>query len=199
MTTEAMSNAKMVKMTDGTEVRFAGKRQMIKTSKVNEDGGITLRLDFVNGETRSFDLNSALMNQFAAHGAESKYGDETAGVKDVDDMILAVDELHERLSKGEWGVKREASALTGASILAKALVEHTGKPVEVIKAFLAAKTPAQKLALRGAPGISAIISRIEAEKNKGSKKVKVDTAALLGELETPAEAEASAHHGKHKH
>lgn len=170
-----------VKMTDGRIVDFVGKRKMQKESFVSEDGSISLRVDFRNGETREFPLNPALYTKFAAHGAEQKYGDECAGLEDVEDMVIAMDELHSRLQNGEWTVRREGSGIAGTSTLLRALVEHTGKTVDQIKAFLSNKTQAEKMALRANPKIKPIVDRIEAE--KASKAAKVDTSALIAELE----------------
>jgi hypothetical protein len=172
----------LVKMDDGREVEFTGKRKMLKESIVGEAGSLSVRLDFVNGETRTFTLPADLVAKFALHGAEQKLGDEIAGVDDVEDCIMAIDELTERLSKGEWAAKRESSGMAGTSVLAKALVELTGKPIEAIKTFLAAKTQAEKVALRGNAQLKPIIDRLEASKN--AKKNGVDTDSLLGELTT---------------
>ena len=170
-----------VTMTDGRVVDFAGKRKLLKESSVNADGKVQVRLDFRNGETRLFTLPDNLLNKFAAHGAEQKLGDEIAGLNDVEDCVLAVDELIDRLYNGEWSVKREANGMAGTSVLVRALVEHTGKTVEQIKQFLSGKSQAEKVALRNNPKIKPIVERIEAE--KASKKANVDTDAMLGELE----------------
>ena len=169
-----------VNMTDGRLVDFAGKRKLLKESILTADGMVQVRLDFRNGETRLFTIPDAMLAKFAAHGAEQKLGDEIAGLEEVGDCVLAVDELIDRLYNGEWGVKREANGMAGTSVLLKALVEHTGKSVEQIKAFLAGKTQAEKTALRNNPKIKPIVARIEDE--KAAKKSNVDTDALLGEL-----------------
>lgn len=169
-----------VKLSDGRTVDFPGKRQLIKTSRVTDSGELQVTLDFRNGETRLFTLPSAMVSQFALHGAEQKLGDEIAGVKDIDDAVLAVDELIDRLYNGEWGVKREASGIAGTSVLVRALVEVTGKTIEQIKAFLSGKTHAEKMALRASPKVKPVVDRIEAE--KASKAAKVDTDAMLAEL-----------------
>jgi hypothetical protein len=170
-----------VTMTDGRVVDFAGKRKLLKESSVTADGKVQVRLDFRNGETRLFTIPDNLMAKFAAHGAEQKLGDEIAGLNDVEDCVLAVDELIDRLYNGEWSVKREANGMAGTSVLVRALVEYTGKTVEQIKQFLAGKSQAEKVALRNNPKIKPIVERIEAE--KASKKANVDTDAMLGELE----------------
>lgn len=170
----------MVKMEDERIVEFAGKRKLLKSSFVTEDGRVQTRLDFRNGSTRLFTIPANLLAKFAGHGAEQKLGDEIAGLDDVEDCVIAIDELIDRLYNGEWGVKREANGMAGTSVLLKALVEYSGKTREQMAAWLKDKTQAQKMALRANPKVKAIIDRIEAE--KASKGAKVDTDAMLGEL-----------------
>lgn len=174
-------NIETVTMSDGRKVDFAGKRKLIKESVFDEGGHPSIRLDFRNGETRTFHLPKGLLMKFAAHGAEQKYGDETAGVTDIDDMVLAVDELHERLSKGEWATRREGSGMAGTSVLLRALVELSGKDPASIKQFLSGKTQAEKMALRNSAKVKPIVERLEAEKI--AKSSHVDTESLLAELE----------------
>jgi hypothetical protein len=169
-----------VTMNDGRIVEFAGKRRLIKEQAI-KDGKVGIRLDFVNGETRTFVLPDSLILKFAAHGAEQKLGDEIAGLKDIDDAVMAVDELVERLQKGEWNVARESNGLAGTSVLAKALVEFTGKTPEQIKAFLSGKTQAEKVALRNNPKVKPIVERIEAAKAANGKTI--DTDGMLAGLE----------------
>lgn len=169
-----------VTMLNGDVIDFPGKRRMLKSTSIGDDGSISLRMDFINGETRHFTVPTSLLAKFAAHGAEQKFGDETAGLTEIDDCVLAIDDLIDRLGKGEWNIKREAGGLAGTSVLAKALIEHTGKTPEEIKQFLSTKTQAEKQALRANAKIKPIVERIEAE--KASKKGGVDTDAMLGEL-----------------
>lgn len=181
MSAKPETTVETVTMADGRIVDFAGKRKLLKESSVTADGKVQVRLDFRNGETRLFTIPDALLNKFAAHGAEQKLGDEIAGLNDVEDCVLAVDELIDRLYNGEWSIKREANGMAGTSVLVRALVEHTGKTLDAIKTFLNGKSQAEKVALRNNPKIKPIVERIEAE--KASKKANVDTDAMLGELE----------------
>lgn len=169
-----------VTMEDGRIVEFAGKRKLLKTSTISPEGSVAVRMDFRNGQTRTFTLPANLTAKFAAHGAEQKLGDEIAGLDDTDDCVMAVDELIDRLYNGEWGIKREANGMAGTSVLARALVELTGKTREQIKDFLAGKSQGEKVALRGSAKVKPIVDRLESE--KVSKKSNVDTDALLGEL-----------------
>jgi hypothetical protein len=170
-----------VTMEDGRIVEFAGKRKLLKSSTVSAEGSVSVRLDFRNGQTRTFTIPGNLLAKFAAHGAEQKLGDEIAGLDDTEDCVMAMDELIDRLYNGEWGVKREANGMAGTSVLARALCELTGKTREQIKTFLAGKTQADKVALRNSAKVKPIVDRLESE--KVSKKSAVDTDAMLGELE----------------
>lgn len=169
-----------VTMTDSRVVEFAGKRKLVKESLVDANGKVAVRLDFRNGETRLYTISDGLMAKFAAHGAEQKLGDEIAGMDDLDDAVLAVDQLIERLNAGEWNMQRESNGLAGTSVLARALAEVKGVDIEKVKAFLKTKSQAEKIALRNNPTVKAVVERIEAE--KAAKGNKVDTEALLGEL-----------------
>ena len=165
-----------VTMSDGRIVEFVGKRKILKSTLIN-DAGVQVQMDFRNGETRLFTVPPAMLAKFAGHGAEQKLGDETAGLEDIDDCVLAVDGIIDRLYSGEWGQAREANGMAGTSVLARALCEHTGKDREAIKVFFADKTQAQKIALRNSAKIKPIVERLESE--KASKGVKIDTEALL--------------------
>lgn len=170
-----------VRMADARIVDFPGKTRCL-TDTYAKDGDLYVRLDFRNGETRIFRMRPDMVDRFALHGAKQKLVDEMAGVKDLDDALLAVEELIERLDNGEWAQKRAAGeGLAGTSVLARAMVEFSGKSMDAIKAFLKAKTQAEKMALRSNPRIKPIIDRIEAE--KAAKAVgNVDTDGLLDEV-----------------
>ena len=181
-----------VKMEDGRIVEFTGKKRLIKTSNVED---LTVRLDWENGQTRTFEIPEKLVFKSACHGMEQKLGDEIAGAKntdgspvETDDLVLAVDELIERLmTEGleGWTTKREASGIAGTSVLLRAIVEVTKKPIESIRAYLKKKTQADKMQLRASPRFKAVVERLEAE--KAAKGPKVDTKALEAELdEIPA-------------
>ena len=172
-----------VTMEDGRVVEFGKKQKLAKSDTIADNGDVSVRLDFVNGQTRLFTVAAAsqLFARFAAHGASQKLGDAIAGETDLDDAVLAVDDLIARLTAGEWTVRREAGSMAGTSVLIRALMEASGKELAEVKAFLENKTQADKLALRKSAKIKPIIERIEAEKASNSKST-VDTEALLGEL-----------------
>lgn len=177
---KSKSNVETVELSDGRKVDFVGKRKMLKETLISEVGDVSIRIDFRNGTTRTFPIPDALKNRFAGHGAEQKYGDECAGIDDVDDMVLAVDDLDKRIQNGEWNVKREGGGFGGTSVLLRALVEYSGRTAEQVKAFLEGKSQAEKLALRNDGKIKPIVDRLEAE--KAAKGAKVDTDALLAAI-----------------
>lgn len=188
-TTKPAPQVNSVTMTDGRVVDFVGKRKLLKT--IDTSGGeASVRFDFVNGETRTFVVPQSLLIQFAAHGASQKIGDETAGEDDVDDAILAVDNIVERLSRGEWGRERAAGdGFSGASVVIKALCQVTGKSVADVKAFLEKKLAATPGLTRNklyasfrnpTTEVGQRIAALEAEKN--AKAAGVDSADLLAEL-----------------
>jgi hypothetical protein len=183
---------KAVELTDGRTAEFAGKRKLLKSATISDDKfDVTVQFDFINGETRSYAIaaNHPLFARFAAHGILQKVGDEVAGLEEPDDMVLAVDEILERLGKGEWGVERsrgEGNGMAGLSILAKALVEVSGKTPEAVREFLKLKTNAEKLALRDNPALKPVIAKLEAEKKPKAPKEKeaIDTDSMLDALKS---------------
>lgn len=129
-----------VKMEDGREVGFPGKRKVDKEYLIDETkialdgdslliqpGAVRVRLDLINGSTRTFDLPLKLFAQFAGHGGIQKYGDELATTADKplspEDMVLALENLDARIQSGNWGRERDGDGFSGASDIAKAVVE----------------------------------------------------------------------------
>lgn len=184
-------DVELVKMADGRAVEFPGKKQIKKESFIADDGTITVRVDFRNGETLTYTPTAAMIPKLAAHGAEQKLGDEIAGLRkadgsdaDIDDKYLVMEELKTRLDNGEWSTVRESNGMAGTSVLLRAIMEVKGLAIEKVKAFLADKTQKQKIALRESPALAPVVKRIEAE--KASKKIAVDVTKELAELDALA-------------
>lgn len=180
-----------VTMKDGRVVEFAGKRKMLKENLTLESGEPGVRVDFINGESiicaitvgKSDDKPNGLLVELAQHGLKQKLGDEAAGLDDIDDMVLAVQELVDNLGKGTFNQVRQSDGMAGASVLLKAVVEHTGKSIDQVREWLKGKSAAEKRALRNAKGIAEIVQRLEAEKASRSKGASVDAEALLSEIQ----------------
>ena len=184
-TKKAPTEVENVTMADGRVVGFAGKRKMVK--EINAEAG-TGQFDFRNGESRTFTIPEGLLRDFAAHGASQKIGDETAGVESVDDMVVAVDTIIDRLLKGEWTATRAAGdSFAGASIVIRAICEVTGKPVDEIKAFLQGKLDTSKAAAE-ATGAKALTRK---ELYDSFRKPGTRTAEVIDRLEKEKLAKTS--------
>ncbi len=184
-----------VAMTDGRKVSFAGKKKMLK-EVIIEGSNVGVRFDFRNGETRVFTVPQSLLLQCAGHGASQKIGDEVSGVDDLDDIVVGIDTIIERLNAGEWGAARttgEGGGFSGASVVIKAIMEATGKDAAKVKLFLqgkldAAKARGEALTRQGlyksfrnpTTATGKIIARLELE--KASKVAGINSDDLLSEL-----------------
>ena len=183
----------VVKMKDGRSVEFVGKRKLLKETLIDGQK-VSVRLDFRNGESRTFAIPASLLLRSAGHGMEQKLGDETAGVENVADMVIAVDDLIEQLGKGDWTTVREGGgAFSGASIVIRAIMEASGKPMEAIKAFLQKKIDdaaarGEKLSRKSlydsfrnpTSKVGKIVERLEREERAGKSTIDADKA--LAEL-----------------
>lgn len=187
-----------VKMEDGSTVEFAGNRQVSKSVEVNpQSGEVTVKFAFRNGALRQISaggLSREVQLRALGHGLSQKIGDNFAGVKELDDIVLATDDMMKQLSGGDWGAVREAGdSLAGASIVIRAICEATGKSISDVRAFLdgkleAAKARGEKLTRQAlyasfrnpASKTGAIIKRMEEEKASKSNAVNADD--LLAEM-----------------
>lgn len=180
--TKSKPEVEVVKMEDGREVSFVGKRKMLKETLI-DGSNVTVKLDFRNGKSIGWTIPDFHLLRAAGHGGEQKLGDETAGEEDVDDMYEAVSELVARLNSGPdgWTTKREGGGFGGASVLMKALCEVTGKDLATVRAFLKAKVDAgttyQKLndAFSEDPDVGPVIKRLKKEK---AGEAGIDTGSL---------------------
>jgi hypothetical protein len=185
-----------VEMTDGRTVEFAGKRKMLKEVIIDEHKKhVSVRFDFRNGETRTFEVPHSLLLDFAGHGASQKIGDNVAGVEDIDDIVVGIDEIMAQLNEGKWSAARaEGDGFSGASIVIKAIAEVTGKSIEAVKTFLQSKldqaaAKGEKLTRQAlyksfrnpASKTGQVIQRLELE--KASKSAGVNSDDLLEEIE----------------
>lgn len=202
----------MVKMSDGREVGFAGKRKVLKETIIDEskisvdDNGIfigkdavCIRIDLRNGSTKTYPLSVNLLPKYAGHGGEQKFGDELASPADKpmseEDMEIALDDLHQQVNvEGNWSAVREGGGgFAGASVVVRALMEASNQPVEKVKAFLqgkldAAKAKGEKLSRKDLydsfRNPNSKVGQIveRMEKERLAKESKVDADQALSEL-----------------
>lgn len=152
-----------------------------------------LTLAFSHGESltiRAADLSPTIIAQAIMHGLKQKLVDaaaisrstETGRAASVADKFEAVKEVYDRLLSGEWNKRREGGAGASGGLLFRALCRmYDGKKTaDDIRAFLDAKTDAEKAALRKNSKVAAIIEEIRAESAKGDGANADD---LLADLE----------------
>jgi hypothetical protein len=201
-TSKSKTEYTAVEMSDGRTVQFAGKRKVNKETLIDESkiqidgdiiqlqpGAVSIRMDFRNGETRTYSPPLSLYARFLGHGAEQKYGDELATTADKplseEDMVIATDDLDAVIQKGDWGRGRASGGggVSGASLVVQAIMEATGKTLDVVKAYLQKKLDGDKSLTRPAlynsfrvagTKTGVIIARLEAEKNAKSAKLNAD-------------------------
>ena len=186
-----MAEKLKVIMDDGEEMLFNGldankprAQRMKKAIWEDEDTGeIHAKLSFRNGRILDMTLPENLLIQTAMHGLSQKLGDEIAGVADVEDCFIEMEGLISRLQAGEWTAPKKKGSGAGASMLVAALIEVTGKSIDIVKDFLSGKTGAEKTALKNSEKVRPIILRLQEEKaKKKAEKDGIDTSAMLDEL-----------------
>lgn len=177
-----------VTMPDGVEVVFKGDRKMQK-GYTTDGGKVKVRFDFVNGHTINFELPDQLVLQAAGHGVVQKGGDSAAGEKNVEDMILAVQDTLDNLAEGNWRAAREGGGFSGAGVVLRALCKAYNWNLDQGKAWVAkkieeygtrgTKISAKKIydALRESEKVGPIVKELEAAEKK--KETGIDSTALL--------------------
>lgn len=136
----------VVEMTDGRKVEFSGRTRMDKTIILDEaTGEVAVRFDFRNGMTATYPIPEQHKLYAAGHGWAAKLGDHVAGMKDEqtkepaneEDMFLAVESLYNDLRTGSWNkVRTGEGTVSGAGIVLRAVAQHFGKPIAVVKEIL---------------------------------------------------------------
>lgn len=175
-----MAETTTVVAQDGSKYEFSARAKVKKDSTVQPDGSIVTKFVFRNGEVRSAVLprDSDLYAKAAAHGMDQKYGDEFAGLDDVEDCIEAFDSLAARIARGEWSEKRQSDGLAGSSLLARALAEVSGADLAAVRAKLADTPKETKAALGRQAKVMEVIARLKAERAAKSGKAEDADAAL---------------------
>lgn len=175
---------------------------IISTEILRDAGGFVatgVRFTFSNGEAfqvYSHELTPELMAEACAHGLKQKIGDaaaiarnqETGKSATVADKFAACEAIRVRLTIDKmWNAPRAEGAGNGGLLL-RALVQHTGKTADAIKAYLETLSDEQKAALRKNPKVAAIIATLRPEVKPDAS---IDTDALLSSIMTDEEIDAA--------
>lgn len=167
-----------------------------KPAVAAEIAGTTLRLEFADGKELVLNLESLTpeIREYAAmHGLKQKLVDAAAIARDpetgrtasIADKYEAVKAVYERISgigqEASWNAVRQGGEGTTGGLLLRALVRiYEGrKTQEELVEYLAARTDAEKAALRKSARVAPVIAELrDAAKGRG-----IDGDALLSELE----------------
>lgn len=89
-------------MSDGRFVDFPARRRILSSQYVDAEGSVCIRLDFANGETRTFKVRDDMLLRFAAEGAEHMLRTSASVAQDMQAVVSAVDHRIARLNQGQW-------------------------------------------------------------------------------------------------
>ncbi len=121
-----------------------------------------------NGKSLNIDLTKVskdILHDLAKHGASQKIGDAAAGFSKAQDFsgaLEAMQNVRDNLLKGLW--KTEGSGGSGNGILAEALAEVTGKPIEAVKTAIENADDEKLKTWRANAKVKAVVARISAER-----------------------------------
>jgi hypothetical protein len=179
-----MADPIKVQAEDGETYEFGEKAKVKKQSSVTNDGVIVTKFVFRNGAVRTHTTQPGdnLYARLAAHGADQKFGDEFAGVDDVEDCVLAFEAMSARLGKGEWTERKAGEGFAGASLLARALAEHLGKSLDEVKTKLKEADPKVRAAAGKQPKVQEIINRLKAERDAKKGVTQQDAESAVAEI-----------------
>lgn len=177
-----MAETTKVVAEDGSTHEFGEKQKVKKQSSIQEGGTVVTKFVFRNGAVRTHETapDSPIYSRLAMHGADQKFGDEFAGLEDVEDCVEAFDEMSKRLARNEWSEKRTSDGLAGSSMLARALVKLYGKTLDEVKERLSTLDAKTKQALSRDPKVAEVIAQIKAEQAaKKPAKDAIDPSAAM--------------------
>jgi hypothetical protein len=91
-------DSECVLMRDGRFVDFPTGRKILSSQYIDVDGAVCVRLDFLNGETRTFKVRADMLLRFAAEGAEHLLRASALGERDIDTVVTLVDQRISQLN-----------------------------------------------------------------------------------------------------
>lgn len=154
-----------VTMSDGTVVEFPTRIKMRKTAAVDEAGQIVCRLDFADGTVRMAPMPENFLRLFAAEGIKARFAAAVASAESIAEMIKATDDLQALWGSGRWEEERpvQERPLTDTEVLAHAITEVSGKPVEAMLEWVKSQTKASRVKMEADPRVAGIVARIRSE------------------------------------
>lgn len=95
-----------VLMTDGRFVDFPGRRRILGSQYIDADGSVCVRLDFLNGETRTFKIPEEMLLRCAGEGAEHVLRSAASAERDVGGAVDAVDRRMAQMKSLTWAKRQ---------------------------------------------------------------------------------------------
>lgn len=163
----------------------AAERAKVADKKVTENG--TVEFSFV-GDAGSLicdpsQLSEEMKAQLVLHGIKQKVGDAYSGVKgDVEEAVKLAQAAWENLLAGRFSAARESSGTAGATELAKALAEVTGKDLAVVIARLEEMSKEERKELRENKRIAIVLARYKRERAEKAEKEAMEKAGDLDDI-----------------
>lgn len=143
------------------QLKPKGRQVKLNKSAVIEGGEVTLLLNYSDGTGNSYRLPPELHLRAAAHGALDKLGKLVSQTETLAGLKDAISAQFEQWNGYRWAGR--GSSQRGTSVVQKALMEHTGKSADEVRAFLKGKTMKQKNDIKRLPGVADIVARLEYE------------------------------------
>lgn len=132
--------------------------------------------------------NSPLLLNFAAHGVNKKVRDLLGGAKEVDKQKELLGKLLESFAKNDWNATRNGDGKPAISILARALVQVTGKTLDEAVAYVKTLSRKQQSVARRDPRIAPVILALQ---KSDAKEANADGDVLEGFIGTDAPVEGA--------
>ena len=154
-------------------------RTKVADKKVNEGG--TVEFQFV-GDAGTLvcdpaQLSEEMKTQLILHGIKQKVGDAYSGVKgDVEEAVKLAQAAWDNLLAGRFSAARESSGTAGATELAKALAEVTGKDLALVISRLEEMTKEERKELRENKRIALVLARYKRERAEKAEKEALEKA-----------------------
>lgn len=134
-------------------------------SKLHEDGAISHKMTFANGQTRLILIrpDHTLAQRFLADGVKKGLLSRINSAKDSDDAVRKIDELEAKWDKGEWALQAEEKEIKVPDLV-RAVAAYKRISVEDAKAAVDKLTKAQQAKVRAIPEVATLLATYKADK-----------------------------------
>lgn len=146
---------KVYTLEDGTEARSATMAAKALVFRFADDTTKTVRLG---------DFAETVVMAAAWHGIAQKLGDAYAGAANVEEAKVRFQAVYEQLTEGDWVSESRGGGGGQASLLASAVAEALGQPLEDVQKTLAGMDKDTRKSIRNHKDVKPVLARMEAER-----------------------------------